>query len=174
MNTIEENGALVGSWTDESAAEFFADANNTKITKLTINNGHSFQSFAWLSQLTNLAELTISGTHNTILDLSVLPAIEGRDFSVSIEGSFINITNWHNTSATSLSFYHIELSQLNADDWAPTEKWGQRLKSFETFYSLPIDFSSLDPQQLTSFAVESSALGLESLAGCALDYFGGD
>lgn len=143
-------------------------------TKLIIKNGHSFQNFAWLSQLTNLADLTISGTHNTVLDLSVLPTIEGRDFSVSISGSFTNITNWYNTSSTSLFFSHIELSQFNADDWAPAEKWGQRLKSFGTFYSLPIDFSNLDPQQLTSFAVESSALGLKSLAGCTLDYFGGD
>ena len=174
MNTIEENGTLVGSWTDEFATEFFSNANNAKITKLIINNGHSFQRFAWLSLLTNLAELTISGTHNTVLDLSVLPTIEGRDFSVSISGSFTNIINWYNTSATSLFFEHIELSQLNADDWAPAGKWGQKLKSFGTYYSLPINFSNLDPQQLTSFSVESSALGLESLAGCSLDYFGGD
>ncbi|MAA77961.1 MAG: hypothetical protein CL916_01780 [Deltaproteobacteria bacterium] len=174
MNTIEKNGTLVGTWTDDFATKFFSDAKNAGITKLIINNGHSFQNFAWLSKLTNLEEITISGTHNTILDLSVLPTIEGRDFSVSISGSFNNITNWYSTSATSLFFGHIELSQLNADDWAPAEKWGQRLKSFETFYSLPIDFCNLDPQQLTSFAVESSALGLESLAGCSLDYFGGD
>ena len=174
MNTIAENGLLTGTWNDELATDFFSNPDHAGIKKLVIKDGHNFQTFSWLSLLTSLEELEISGTHDTILDLSHLPSVDGRDLLVQISGHFQNITNWSNTSATSLSLLHIKLSNLQPDDWGPTEKWGQNLKSFTAYDSLPLDFSNLNPKQLKSFHVESSALGLKSLAGCTLDYFGGD
>ena len=174
INKIDENGILVGSWDDNFATNFFSNPENAGIKKLVIQNGHRFRTFSWLSLLTSLRDFQLSGSYDTVLDLSRLPNTKGRELSVSIEGNFQNITNWYSTSATSLSLLHIKRSAFNADDWAPAEKWGQNLNSFTAYYSLPLDFTNFEPQQLRSFHVESSALGLESLAECTLDSFAGD
>ena len=173
-NIIDENGVLVGSWDDEFATKFFTNPENAKIKKIVINRGHAFQSFSWLSLLTVLEDFKISGVYDIVLDLSLIPSIEGQPLSICVQGSFKNIINWYNTSATSLSLLDIELSEFNSNDWAPTVKWGQKLKSFTAYYYLPLDFTNFEPRQLKSFDLESSAFGLESLADCHLERFGGD
>ena len=101
MNRIDENGILVGSWDDNFATTFFSNPENAGIEKLVIQNGHRFQTFSWLSLLTSLKDFQLSGSYDTVLDLSQFPHTEGRELSVRIEGNFQNITNWYSTSATS-------------------------------------------------------------------------